>query len=1158
MAASPQQETTQFAAGAENSAWVSANAGSGKTHVLITRLVTLMLAGAAPERLLCLTYTRSAAAEMQERLHSLLGDWAVMPDDALMAAMHERIGETPTRRQLERVRVLFARALETPGGLKVQTIHAFCESLLNRFPLEADVPQGFRVLDERRARELVRQARRKLLATPPDAAFAAHFALLTRRLSEQKFAKLADDIIAHRSLFTAPPSLQDPEKRTKTREQELLALYGLTQLETPDTPRHEFAAAFERVQIVAIAGALKNKSKTDIEKAEIFDHIAKLMKPTASPQNRLKIWEALGRVFLTQSRERRKKLVTNAVAARHPGILKALVKMQDAYIKAEELASRYLTIHVTLAIYAFADVLLAQIEQRKTELGYLDYDDLIDRTRALLTQSRAAQWVLYKLDGGLDHILVDEAQDTSPQQWQVIAALAEEFFSGEGARHQTRTMFAVGDEKQSIFSFQGADPRKFDEMRHHFSTLAEQADLPFGHLLLQDSWRSAPEILRAVDLIADNPDITASLTEQGDDVRHLPRRQKAAGLVELWSPETADARAPESFWDYPEMTGTQATPRQRVAMRIADQISSWRDDPDCAIRPRDVLILVQNRDAFVSDMLRCLKARNIPVAGADRMVLTNQIAVMDLMIAGQAALLPEDDLAFATYLRSPLGGLGEDDLFALCHDRGAASLWSRLRQAAQAANASAVLPAAVRHFENLLKIIDYVPPYEFYAELLGPMGGRKALVSRLGVEVDDPVDEFLNLALDYERLNPPNMQGFLAWIGSEEAEVKRDMEQGLDAVRIMTVHGAKGLEAPVVFMPDTCRRPFKSGGLEKGFTLTDHGLPLWQPKKEMRDLIGQQADEESRLAQSREHKRLLYVALTRARDRLYIGGFLPSRQSLPHEESWYHLIADGLMSHADEIVENDWTIWRLGDPHRAGPDFTENQQTQEPQDVPPASPIEQTPPTVPTWFQTAAAAEKPLLDFQSPSAAMSSPGGGAFGGFPADSEAVLRGTLIHRLLEGLSGIPEDRRAGHCAAFLAFYRDALTPDLGQQITEEVLALMTAPALAALFGPGSRAEVPVAGRITLPDGSGRKLLGRIDRFVETEHEIIVADYKTTRTPPAGDTALPGSLAAQMACYHALLSAARPGKKITCRIIWTATATVRDLTPAELQAGLDEIAA
>lgn len=1146
MADSPVDHTVQYAAGAENSAWVSANAGSGKTHVLITRLVSLMLAGAAPERLLCLTYTRSAAAEMQERLHNLLGDWAVMPDDALKAAMRQRIGETPTRRQLERVRVLFARALETPGGLKVQTIHAFCESLLNRFPLEAGVPQGFRVLDERRARELVRQARRKLLATPPDEVFKAHFALLTRRLNEQQFARLADDIIAHRSLFAVASTLGDPAERAKIREEKLLALYDMPKLEAPDAPRQAFVAGLDRAQMVAVAGALKGKGTTDDKNALIFEYSAELMKQSAG---RLKIWDELGRFFLTQQREPRKRLVTQKVTKEHPDIGAFLDEMQKAYIGAEEQANRYLTINVTLAIYAFADALLASIEQRKTELGYLDYDDLIDRTRALLTQSRSAQWVLYKLDGGVDHILVDEAQDTSPQQWQVIAALAEEFFSGEGVSHLTRTVFAVGDEKQSIFSFQGADPRKFDEMRRHFSTLAEHAGLPFGHLPLQDSWRSAPEILQAVDLIALNPEMTASLTEQGDEVRHMPRRTEAAGLVELWPLEKPDTQDAESFWDYPEISGTQETPRQRVAMRIADQIATWRDNPDCAIRPRDVLILVQNRDAFVSDMLRCLKARNIPVAGADRMILTNQIAVMDLMIAGQAALLPEDDLTFATYLRSPLGGLGEDDLFALCHDRGSASLWSRLRQAARAENAAPVLPAAVRHFENMLKIIDYVPPYEFYAELLGPLGGRKALVSRLGVEVDDPVDEFLNLALDYERLSPPNMQGFLAWIGSEEAEVKRDMEQGLDAVRIMTVHGAKGLEAPVVFMPDTCRRPVKSGGLEKGFTRTANGLLLWQPKKEMRSLLGQQANEENREAQSREHKRLLYVALTRARERLYIGGFLPARVTNPPAGSWYELIANGLEPDAAVITENDRTLLRLGTPDRAGP-AAEKGDTDRTVDHAAVASAE-----LPPWFQARAVAEKPLLDFQSPSSAVS--GGGASGGFPADREAVLRGTLIHRLLEGLSGIPEDRRAEHCAAFLKFYRDEVTPDLGEQITEEVLGLMTTPELASLFGPDGRAEVSVAGRITLPDGSVRKLLGRIDRFVETGNAIIIADYKTTRTPPAEDTPLSGPLAAQMACYHALLSAARPEKKITCRVIWTATATARDLTAAELQAGLAEIA-
>lgn len=1139
--ATAHQKAVLEATSAEHSAWVSAHAGSGKTHVLITRLVTLMLSGAKPEKLLCLTYTRTAAAEMKQRLNDLLGEWAVLENGKLKAEMQRRTGLTPSREQIEDVRRLFARAMDAPGGLKIQTIHAFCETLLNRFPLEAGVSPGFKVMDERAFQELAAEAQDKILRRNEPEGLKTALGRLTRRLNEKDFQGLCRRITERRRHF--------PVDEGGSRLEELLKYFGLKKQIPLGAFGKSFLDGLSRRRLARLAGILKDSSAND---QKLSGRITGLLDALEHFDDFESLQTALDALFMTADGPRQ-RFATKAAAREHPEETGYLSALQGKYLDLRERFLVHLNLQISLDICRFADALLSEIDTTKRREGYLDYDDLIHCAEDLLTRRSETGWVLYKLDGGIDHILVDEAQDTSPRQWSVISAIAEEFFAGEGVSEKNRTLFAVGDEKQSIFSFQGADPLKFDEMRNYFADKASQAKNPFNNVELTTSWRSTPEILRLVDLVCGNEIVRSRLTRQGVPIAHSNRR-KADGLVELWPIEKGATRPSADYFDPGSLADgaghTSLTPQQKVARKITDRIAAWRDDPDSNITPGDILILVQNRGPFVQDMIKALKTHHPPiaVAGADRMKLTEQLAVKDLICAGQLVLLPQDDLTLATFLRSPLGGVSEDDLMKLCLDRGGRSLVKRLTEAVKDREDEAFadrLAPALEMLETLSDNAAKMPPYEFYAHLLDALSGREKLRARLGSEIDDPVEEFLIQALDYERQNVPTLQGFLQTVLHGEVEIKRDMEQGGGAVRIMTVHGAKGLEAPVVFLPDTCRPAVKSASVQAPVSLLPAGAAVWQPAAKLASLNVKKTDQEARERDSAEHKRLLYVALTRARDRLYIAGYLPARRSLP-EDCWYGLIEKEMRNAGRELP--DEAGWRLGNPASGGGKIS----TDAPRKKPPSS-GRRPDVAAPGWLGKPAKRESLSEMPLAPSDYFRRSGHRALSQKP-DLKLRQRGTVIHQLLEGLAGLEAGARQPAAEKFLSHYPELA--EEGAELTAEVTELLEHPDMQMLFGSGSRAEVPVGGQVLLPDGRPQLFSGRIDRYVETPEAILIADYKTTRDPPPLDRPIQNDIAVQLEIYRRLVSAACPEKEVKCAVVWTAGPLYRAVSAEELAAAWEQM--
>jgi ATP-dependent helicase/nuclease subunit A len=1123
------------------SAFVSANAGSGKTHVLVQRVIRLLLAGVPPEKILCITFTKAAAANMAERVFTTLGHWVTLDDEALDAAIREAGIPNPGARLRMRARELFACALETPGGLKVQTIHALCTRLLQQFPFEANVPARFAVLDERDQNEMMERANLEVLldaSRDPDSATGRALTTAMASAADVTFKDVVREACLSRDHFMAWTDSADNVDAAVAQMSEALGVGPAEHIENvereivdgPNLPRSRWKE---------IAAILDTGSKSDSDQATRL-HEALVFTGAAQ------VDEYLG-VFLTDERSPRKSLVTKKLGEAKP----QLARLFDAESRRiEPLIERRRAITIrdrTQALLQIATSAAANYRREKQERGLLDYDDLIDKTLAMLDRVSSG-WVHYKLDRGVDHVLIDEAQDTSPRQWDIVAHIISEFTAGEGARDGVlRTVFAVGDEKQSIFSFQGAAPREFDSRGRGLERKFRDAGLKFDPVSFTYSFRSGAAILQSVDHVFREEMIYRSIHADNAHPVHETLPDAGPSLIDLWELQLPDGKQDIEGWRAPFDGLSQTSPEVRLARRIQAEIRRLVESGTMTghagkrrpLRYGDMLVLVRRRGNAFDAVIQALKHASIPVAGADRLKLTEHIAIIDLMNLADALLLPQDDLALAVALKSPLFGLGEDDLFELAWQRRG-SLRDALDRHASTdgkfGEALARLVQCERRFAT-------ETPFAFYAWLLGGGGGRKRILKRLGHEANDALDEFLELALGYERKAPASLQGFVAWLRTADLEVKRDMEISRDEVRVMTVHGAKGLEAPAVFLVDTTSSPADTQ--RPKLIHLPQGVVVWAGKK---------ADDPSAVADARtamlaetedEYRRLLYVAMTRAADRLIVGGCLPGNMNSVRKFSWYDLIINGLANSGLQLEEFEA-------PEGKVKRFTRLEDIVAPASAAPA-PARNAAAELPAWLQTSPSPEAPVENQLRPSDAAEDEGRGVRTGeqLQLRAQALQRGTLVHRLLQSLPEVEADRRPAAAQKYLARNANGWSDDECGALAERVLALIADVRFAAVFGAGSRAEVSIVGRLDRP---GRPLVsGQIDRLVVTPDEVLIVDFKTNHAPPARPAEAPAAYVRQLALYRAVLRQLFPQLPVRAALLWTETAELMEISAPALDAGL-----
>jgi ATP-dependent helicase/nuclease subunit A len=1110
------RDDSMIASDPEISAWVAANAGAGKTYTLANRVARLLLGDAKPQRILCLTFTKAAAAEMQNRLFQQLGGWAMLPDEELRAEIVKIGGDA--HEDLAKARRLFAQALETPGGLKVLTLHAFCQIVLSRFPLEARVPPAFEVLDDQSARELIGEARQHVLerAGSGDRELADAVALLVTETSEARLSGILDAALGgdRRKLDRFFAEATDLTGHVRIS-------HGLKDGDSIGSIEAGFCdgLAHEIENLRAAHDWLTQGGKSDVDAAQ-------RLRPVLGDITNS--FAALGNFLLTKDGEPRKKLATKSLTDARPDLLVFLTGLQERYCAAAERRRAARAAELVQAVLTLIRAMREDYQAAKRLRGVLDYDDLIVQTRDLLARRGAAQWVLYKLDGGIDHVLIDEAQDTSPEQWEIVKKLTEEFFSGLGREHsQQRTIFAVGDEKQSIFSFQGADPGQFDINRRHFAQVIAGAEQHLYEVPLITSRRSAPEILAFVDTVFESEAARAGLTYSGAQIVHRAHRETAKGGIEFW-PALAPDEEEETDYYAPVDVVQKQSPVARLAVLVAGKIDGWLKSgaqiPGHArpIVPRDIMILLPRREPFGGEVIRQLKLRRVPVAGADRVRLSEQIAVMDLVALGRFVLQREDDLNLAALLRSPLCGLGEEELFSLAHGREG-DLWARLVARRDD------FTAAHTFLSVLLERADYAPPFEFFSHALTTLGAKEKLLARLGMESADAIEEFLSLTLAYERSHSPSLEGFLDWVERGSVEIKRDMEHGRDEVRVMTVHGAKGLEADIVILPDTTSLPEPPS--RKGHLLYDEDRVLFPLADDEAPQIVKQAKARAEAETLREHRRLLYVALTRARDRLYVCGF--ENKKGVKDGSWYALARAAAESLGAKVTQGDGEIITYG-------------TTGEEKGV--AATSAQAQHTLPAWTTSPAPVEPALPRLIRPSDVV----GVAPPAFsPLGAGRFRRGVVVHALLARLPEIASEKRRAVALAYV----QASGLQHPEKLVDETLGVLDDPAFAVAFAPGSQAEAGLVAE--LPElGAGARVNGRIDRLAVTDESVLILDYKTNRPPPAREADVPHVYLAQMALYRAAAAKVFPGRRIVCGLVFTDGPRLLQLSDVVLDAQMAAI--
>ncbi|MFD2648122.1 double-strand break repair helicase AddA [Devosia albogilva] len=1109
------------------SIWVGANAGSGKTFVLTQRVLRLLLSGAQPQSILCLTYTKAAAAEMRGRVAQRLAEWAVMPEAELLRELRKLEGPAAPK-LLERARTLFAHALETPGGLKIVTIHAFCESVLHRFPLEAGVPFDFAVIEEEERAGLVRSAREAVLAEGLRGEGAAEAVLtLFDRLSNFQIEEAVDLALSDMRRLK---SVLDDVAGSKRRLRWLVGeVSGSAEQLRHDMTEASLLTAADIREVVALCDGKP-------EGRRFVDLLARLDPERPTPR-------LLRAAFLTGDGKPR-ALGTAALRGKYPAVFARLEAEQERIIGLVEALARAELVERSEALLDVVAAIVSRYERHKRARSLLDFDDLVERLGDLFADRAVGAWVQYKLDAGIDHILVDEGQDTNPEQWRVVRSVVEEFIDNAGAASRPRSFFAVGDQKQSIYSFQGAEPALFGDTGRRFGMAAKQVGIPFADVPLRTSFRTLKEILAAVDKVAALPEVWPALLET-DQVQHEAAREQVGGSVTLWPPVQQQPPAVRAGqWPLEPATGAERTAPRQLAERIAREIKGWikakrplagRGRP---IGPDDVMVLVQSRGAVFQEIIRALRREGLPTPGADRLEVTTHIAVLDLMALCDVLLNPADDLQLAALLRSPLFDVSEDDLYQVARGRQR-TLWRALRDCAVPACADAY--GRLRRWRGEL---DFERPFEFLSQVLYAEGGLKRFHARLGEEVDDVFAELLELALAHEQTEQPSLQGFVAALRRTEVSIKRELAEAGSGVRVMTVHGAKGLEAPIVILADAASKPQGRQTSRPVYVLPSAPGPLLvHAANRAQHVADSQAVRDTvEAALLQEYWRKLYVGMTRAEDELYVTGALTQTGSL--DGTWYDAVERALRPDCEVVTGDDGAETALIYPAERTPP----QPVSRPTEAPPAQ-------RQPLSLE--AVAEPVRAPVVTPSTAgKGGSAGGRMGALDTAAERVRdaetarkEGIAVHALLQHLGRFePAEWREVIPRALMS-----LVPESAAHhavIAERAIRILENPAHRRLFGPGSRAEVPFLLEAER-DGKPIRLAGRFDRLVVDDSGVLVVDYKSDASVPTEVGAVPGNYRTQLGLYALVAGQLFPGKPVAAAILWTELESLMNLPPEMLAA-------
>lgn len=1127
------------------SIWATANAGAGKTKVLIDRIARILLKGTEPEKILAVTYTKAAAAEMTNRLFQTLGRWTITKDKELGKILKKLDNDIILdSKTLSKARALFARALETPGGLKVQTIHAFCGDILKRFPIEANVAPGFEVADETLNNQIKAEAYK--IAVKNKNALFANIAALTHTDQNKRLLEIAGKNLFENFVFN-----QDEIKKIFSNR------VGIELIDDYQTFLKTQISNLPIELIKECADILNESGANDKKLAQ------KLLNIIYGDYEQA--YDAITSLFFDSKNNLRTNISINAATKKNPAIIKFFNLeseiFPDGYLKNiynifNDIETSKIC-HCSMQLLEAASLWQNQYQKLKEEFGKLDFDDLLRITSSLLNKDEGtALWVMYKLDKGLSHILIDESQDTSSQQWDLLLPLLSTL---ENQTHnEVRTQFIVGDDKQSIYRFQGASPERYLKEKNRFLKHKEIEPNKYDEVNFAVSFRTGETILKTVDKIwhdgfkkeakIDKNFLETKFYKENFDLNtqirsHFSSRIFENSITELWPicrKSESDA-IDENPWDYPIDLENNSDPQSKLAELIAREIKNrienklpvWgKDENDKPIlrpaKPSDFMILVKSRNALFHRIIKRLKRHNIKVAGADLIILSKEAAIIDLLMAAQFALCPKDDFNTACLLKSAFCGLNDEDIFKLCNNRGNSNVIDMLN-----ANSAFEFENAKIVLNNINKIGANKSPFEFFANLLdnkidGKETGWQKILKRFGNEAQEPIEIILDIALNAQNFEGDNLVDFIDYIENRAGNQKREFDQNEEGVKVMTVHGAKGREAPIVILPDTTRAINNSKDNIYFDEIT--GFNFWAPNCKFKpEFFTKLAETEANNAIS-EDQRLLYVAMTRPRDRLILCGH-QFRNGFA-KDSWYKIFDEQLNK-----IDFDSEL-----------NLQSNNENEEMLtakiwgELPQISPIEEALniknmlQEIPNWAADNVTHNTDIEKNLSPSLLFKddyeipaySPISGNI------KKRFLRGTLIHELLENLPNFSKNKWQQEANKRLS-REISLNEDQKNEIINEALKILNHNEFNEIFGPNSRSEVAIIGQSDeLPPNS--KISGTIDRIVIKDRQILCLDYKTNRPPPENENEIPMQYIVQMACYRAILQESFPYHNIKCALLWT----------------------
>ena len=1091
-----------------NSVWLTANAGSGKTTALTHRVVSLLLRGVVPEHICCITYTKAAASEMQMRVLASLRKLLLLDDADCATEVERLLGKAPSAEEMYRARHLFGQVLDSPlGGVQLTTIHGFCQNILRRFPIEAGVAPHFTVLEDSAADTLLAQAKHRLLSNiaSGDRWLTEALALFGERSGETRFDTIMRAIIQKRTTW---------QKIWNFQTADLLRshIFSLHELRSDVTQN-------------ALNAALLNCMNADDELV-IRQHLSQLLSHKNSGEQQmgwvLSQWlsvdvaERAGliddfcKIFITTEYTKRARLLNAKEFPDHAPLRHVVERLADAVLTYSNARLSLAAAEESFAIAVLARDLLKLYEQAKQSMQVLDYEDLIARTRQLFSQSENLGWVMSKLDHRIDHLLIDEAQDTSADQWHIAQSLVEELVAanaGLGSGNQPRSLLVVGDEKQSIYSFSGAAPELFASKEAEFKTMLEHSAAPMEVQVLDTSYRSAEAVLKLVNHVAAQPDVAVALSAAGVSPPHKLHRVQATGRVVFYPPLTAPEKITLTPLTIPTEYQIVRSGPQMLAEQVAEAIAGWMEQKRWLasegrpVQAGDILVLVHRRKPIVLPLIRALERKNIPVAGLDRLTLADHLAVKDLLALMRWCMHVDDDLALAQVLRSPLIGISDEALRGFAHGR-AGSLWHELQSSDHA--------ALLRHWLHQR----HAMPYEFLTEVLEVAGARKRFATRFGEEVHEVLDELKEQAATMPENMQKTLTHFADWVGGSRRQIKREQEAGaVNQVRIMTVHGAKGLEAPIVLMvdtdsvPDTRREVVYFSMSAQGQTLPV--VALSEEAKYAPLLLAAKEKKNEQLVN--EYQRLLYVALTRAREELHVFGMV-SKKGEAKTGSWYETIRRS-MKDLNAVEEGDELVLRDVRSASAAKATAQHENKLAP---------------LPPW-----AKNNPRTIEVTPAVRSSSQlGAGQVPAYVVASGQNMRerGVRIHRVLQMLHKETDENYISKLVRYVA-------PDWN--LDEQKKAIIEIHALfnqhQFLWQHLAHAEVNIAGTIDMA-GIKTPISGQIDLLVETPTEMIVLDYKTGRHVPTSAAEVSENYRLQLKTYQALLRQIHPQKPVRVAILWT----------------------